>query len=314
MEGTTRSRVFLDISIGTEPIGRLVIELFADKTPRTCENFRALCTSSNPALSYQRSIFYRIIPNEMVQGGDIARGDGTGGASIYGSDFEDENLGWCEMDTKGLVSMANRGKDTNNSQFFITLAPSPHMKNHTVFGRLISGEPVLDRMASVPIDNDGRPTIPIVISNCGDVLQLDSYLSPSQMPPEERGRRKRRRPSSSHRSPSPSRGHNRDSGSRHRQHHRKHRRRSSSSSISPRLPTRKDRRRSDADLDHNLRGRPRKRSRSRTRSPILETEEGQARHHRKRSPPPSRHRSESRLDGGSAVRRQRSLPNMYEKR
>ncbi|KAI9775039.1 MAG: hypothetical protein M1839_001591 [Geoglossum umbratile] len=112
-----RPRIFLDIQIGTEPAGRLVIELFVDKTPKTCENFRALCTGElGHGLSYKASPFHRIIDEFMVQGGDITKGDGTGGKSIYGGDFEDENIGWRGIDKVGLVCMANRGKATNSSQ------------------------------------------------------------------------------------------------------------------------------------------------------------------------------------------------------
>ena len=120
----TRPRVFLDLQSGPEFFGRIVIELFSDKAPKTCENFRAICTSAhapspdNPAqaLTYKGSPFHRIIDEFMLQGGDITAGNGTGGASIYGGDFEDENIGWREIDSAGLVCMANRGKGTNSSQ------------------------------------------------------------------------------------------------------------------------------------------------------------------------------------------------------
>ncbi|KAK6529025.1 hypothetical protein TWF694_004245 [Orbilia ellipsospora] len=118
MASPIRPRCFLDLQHGTEPIGRVVIELFTDKTPKTCENFRSLCTaSSSSELSYKSSIFHRVIEEFMIQGGDITRGDGKGGRSIYGDTFEDENLGWCDIDKEGLVCMANRGKDTNSSQY-----------------------------------------------------------------------------------------------------------------------------------------------------------------------------------------------------
>ncbi|KAK5013601.1 peptidyl-prolyl cis-trans isomerase cpr6 [Cryomyces antarcticus] len=112
----SRPRVFLDVHIATEPAGRLVIELFTDKTPKTCENFRALCTGSNPPLTYKLSPFHRVIDEFMIQGGDITKGDGTGGDSIYGGEFEDENIGWRKIDSEGLVCMANYGKGTNSSQ------------------------------------------------------------------------------------------------------------------------------------------------------------------------------------------------------
>jgi cyclophilin family peptidyl-prolyl cis-trans isomerase len=112
-----RQRVFLDISIGTQPAGRLTIELFNDRTPKTCENFRTLCVGAQPPMTYKMSKFHRVIDEFMAQGGDITKGDGTGGTSIYGATFEDENLQWRDMDAAGLVCMANRGKDTNSSQY-----------------------------------------------------------------------------------------------------------------------------------------------------------------------------------------------------
>ena len=113
----TRPRVFLDIQSGSDFLGRITIELFSDKTPKTVENFRTICTpSSTQALTYKGSPFHRIIDEFMIQGGDITAGNGTGGISIYGPVFEDENIGWREIDAVGLVCMANRGKGTNSSQ------------------------------------------------------------------------------------------------------------------------------------------------------------------------------------------------------
>ncbi|EON66031.1 hypothetical protein W97_05274 [Coniosporium apollinis CBS 100218] len=165
-----RPRVFLDVHVAEEPAGRLVVELFADKAPKTCENFRALCTGSNPTLTYKMSPIHRIIDEFMIQGGDITKGDGTGGDSIYGGEFDDENIGWREIDTAGLVCMANRGKNTNSSQFFITLAPCPHLNaKHTAFGHVVSGQAVLDRLAALPVDKNDRPTKPVLIANCGEL-------------------------------------------------------------------------------------------------------------------------------------------------
>lgn len=113
----TRPRVFLDVSVGTEPAGRLTIELFVDKTPKTCENFRQLCTGEHKGLSYASSPFHRVIDEFMVQGGDITHGDGTGGDSIYGGEFADEDMTWRDMDAASLVCSANRGRDTNGSQY-----------------------------------------------------------------------------------------------------------------------------------------------------------------------------------------------------
>ncbi|KZF25376.1 hypothetical protein L228DRAFT_75370 [Xylona heveae TC161] len=235
-----RPRVFMDIQIGTEPAGRLVIELFVDKAPKTCENFRALCTSSNPPLSYRLSPFHRIIDEFMIQGGDITKGDGTGGQSIYSGEFEDENIGWREIDREGLICMANRGKNTNTSQFFITLVPCPHLNTkHTVFGQLVAGQQTLERMAKVSVDKNDRPYEDVLVASCGELERrtkgnIASAPAPSRASAQEdqmdtgtekeelrRGRKRRRRTPS--RSPSRS---SPGSGSqtpprrdRHRHHH-----------------------------------------------------------------------------------------------
>jgi peptidyl-prolyl isomerase G (cyclophilin G) len=260
----------------------------------------------------------------MIQGGDITKGDGTGGKSIYGGEFEDENIGWREIDASGLLCMANRGRDTNSSQFFITLAPCEHLNaKHTVFGHLISGQEVLDRVSKVQVDKDDRPLTDVLVSSCGELerqkkrgaidnVQDDDMKSLSRQSTTSRGRHKRRHSDSQSRSRSnsPSRGHTRRSASRHRHNHRHRRQRANqdakvdgtdthSSSRSP-TPHKRDRRRSDAEVDHTLRGRPRQRSRS--GSPIEEDPRA-----RKRSPEPSRPRSPS-----PGYRRQRSLPNQYK--
>ncbi|KAG9687582.1 hypothetical protein KCU95_g4474, partial [Aureobasidium melanogenum] len=206
MAAPNRPRVFLEITIGNEPAGRLTIELFTDQTPKTCENFRALCAGSHKNLSYALSPFHRIIDEFMVQGGDITRGDGTGGDSIYGGDFEDENLGWRDMDAAGLVCMANRGRATNSSQFFITLDECPHLNNkHTIFGRLVEGEDTLARMAKVQVDKDDKPLEPVLIARCGELERRKKAPVASLEPTsKDRGRRNRRGSSASlSRSPSP---------------------------------------------------------------------------------------------------------------
>ncbi|KAK9349450.1 cyclophilin-like domain-containing protein [Lipomyces starkeyi] len=171
-------RVYMDL-VSSAVTGRIIIELFAKDAPKTCENFRCLCTGEHgPELCYKGSIFHRVIadPDFMVQGGDITNGDGTGGVSIYGETFADENLDWRHIDERGLVCMANRGPDTNSSQFFITLIPCPELDGkHIVFGRVIpESMHVLDMFANVVTDpeNDDRP-IPDHeprIVQCGELI------------------------------------------------------------------------------------------------------------------------------------------------
>lgn len=138
-------QVFMDIEIGEEgkegyEKGKVVFELFENKTPLTSENFRCLCTGEKGEnIYFKGSIFHRIIQNFMMQGGDITNQNGTGGKSIYGHKFNDEGV-WLDHTHPGLLSMANSGPNTNGSQFFITYEKTPWLNNkHTVFGRVISG-------------------------------------------------------------------------------------------------------------------------------------------------------------------------------
>lgn len=170
-----RPRTFFDFSVNNDLLGRVIFELFNDTVPITCENFRALCTgekglsSSGNPLYYKNSIIHRSIHNFMIQGGDFTKRSGAGGESIYGSTFVDEDLS-RPLDTEGLLCMANKGPNTNGSQFFITLRQCPHLNGkHVVFGKVIKGYEVIKQVAEVLVDEKDRPLTPVVISNCGEL-------------------------------------------------------------------------------------------------------------------------------------------------
>ncbi|XP_008483447.1 peptidyl-prolyl cis-trans isomerase D [Diaphorina citri] len=167
--------VFLDVSIGEEKVGRMVIELFKHIVPKTAENFRALCTGEygkgklGKALHFTGSRFHRIIPQFMIQGGDITNFNGTGGESIYGPCFEDENFK-LKHKFEGQLSLANTGHpNTNNSQFFITLAPCPHLDGkNVVFGCVRQGFGVAREVSYVEAEND-KPLVTCTITNSGQL-------------------------------------------------------------------------------------------------------------------------------------------------
>jgi peptidylprolyl isomerase len=174
MPEQTNPQVFFDITIGGEPAGRIVMELRADVTPKTAENFRALCTGekgvgqAGKPLHYKGSTFHRIIPEFMCQGGDFTRGNGTGGESIYGMKFEDENF-QLKHTEPGLLSMANAGPGTNGSQFFLTTVATPWLDGkHVVFGRVVEGMDVVKAMEQVG-SRSGQTTQPVVIADCGQL-------------------------------------------------------------------------------------------------------------------------------------------------
>lgn len=165
-------RCFFDITIGGEDAGRIEFGLFGNAVPKTTENFSALCTGSRGVgkagkpLHFKGSKFHRIIPGFMCQGGDFTNGNGTGGESIYGDKFEDENFK-IKHTSEGLLSMANAGPGTNGSQFFITTTETPFLDGkHVVFGKVESGYDVVKKMESMGSPG-GETYQEVVIKDCG---------------------------------------------------------------------------------------------------------------------------------------------------
>nr|ABK26198.1 unknown [Picea sitchensis] len=167
-------KVYFEMTVGGAPVGRIVMELFADVRPKTAENFRALCTGeigvgkSGKPLHYKGSSFHRVIPGFMCQGGDFTAGNGTGGESIYGSKFPDENF--VKKHTgPGILSMANAGKNTNGSQFFVCTAKTEWLDGkHVVFGQVVEGLDVVKVIEGVG-SSSGRTSKPVAIADCGQL-------------------------------------------------------------------------------------------------------------------------------------------------
>ncbi len=168
------TKVFFDMSIGGQPAGRIVMELFSDDVPKTAENFRALCTGEKgmgkrgKPLHFKGSSFHRVIPQFMCQGGDFTAGNGTGGESIYGEKFADENFKHKHTGP-GFLSMANAGPNTNGSQFFLTTVSTPWLDGkHVVFGRVVEGMDVVKNIEAVG-SQSGATRQPVKIEDSGQL-------------------------------------------------------------------------------------------------------------------------------------------------
>ncbi|KAF6215575.1 hypothetical protein GE061_010331 [Apolygus lucorum] len=167
---TVTKQVYFDIAIGDQDPQRIVIGLFGDDVPKTVNNFFTIATKGVKGKTYAGSKFHRVIKKFMIQGGDIINGDGTGSVSIYGNKFEDESFKFKHTGP-GFLSMANRGPDSNGSQFFITTIATPWLDgHHVIFGKVIEGQRVvhtIENLKTDPVHN--APLTDVIIKACGEI-------------------------------------------------------------------------------------------------------------------------------------------------
>ena len=179
----SKQNVFFKVSQGAKSLGTIEFKLFDDVVPLTAANFRTLCVGDTTGagglkLQYKGSMFHRVIRNFMIQGGDFTHFSGTGGMSIYGRTFKDENFK-LRHDRPFLLSMANAGRNTNGSQFFITTVPTPHLNGrHVVFGEVVKGFDVVKAIETQSTDENDRPLTNVTVEDCGLVIDKVEAAAP----------------------------------------------------------------------------------------------------------------------------------------